>query len=133
MSSFQKRHCSCCKGSDGGCSREPPAASAQNDPGRLERTVTDAAGAGCGSEYVVMDNDWKELVEVPGTDEASRVDVAAESRQSVGAEDAAVAVVGLAVLDGDDAGTEMLVETRRIDEIMQFFVFVSAIRQRCCL
>jgi hypothetical protein len=104
MSSFQKQHCWCYKGLDGGCSREPLAAFVQNDLGPLERTVTDAAGADCGSEYVVTDNDWKELVEVPGIDEASRVDVAAESRQSVGAEDAAVAVVGLAVLDGDDAG-----------------------------
>jgi len=49
---------------------------------------------------------------VPETDEASRVDAAAESRQSVDAEDAVVAEVSLAVLDGDDAGTEMLVEAR---------------------
>jgi hypothetical protein len=48
---------------------------------------------------------------VPVTDEANRVDAAAvESRWSVGAEDAVVAVVSLAVLDGDDAGTAMLVD-----------------------
>jgi hypothetical protein len=116
MSSFLMQHYLCYKGSDDGCSREPPAEFGQNDLELAGRKVIDA-GAGCGSEYVVMDNDWKELAEAPETDEASRVDAAAaESRQSVGAEDAVVAVVSLAVLDGDDAGTEMLVEAREIIE-----------------
>jgi len=56
-SSSQKQHYWCYKGSDGDCSREPPAAFAQNDLERPERTVIDAAGEGYGSGYVVTDND----------------------------------------------------------------------------
>lgn len=48
------------------------------------------------------------LVEVPGTDEVNQVD-AVGSRLSEGAANVAVAVVSLAVRDGDDAGTKQLV------------------------
>lgn len=49
---------------------------------------------------------------MPETDEANQVD-AAESRLSVGAANVAVAVVSLAVRDGDDAGTRTLVDEFR--------------------
>jgi len=48
------------------------------------------------------------LVEVPETDEANQVD-AVESHSSEGVANVAVAVVSLAVRDGDDAGTKPLV------------------------
>lgn len=84
------------------CSRVLLAGSGQNDPEEPERREIDAAGAGYDLGYVVTDNDWMAPAVVLETDEVSWAD-AAGSRPSVDVEGAVVAVVSLAVVNGDDA------------------------------
>lgn len=105
MGSFQKQHCWCYRDLDGCCNKELQPAVALLDLESPGRKVIDVAGGGCGWEYEETDNGWMEPVVVPETDGANQVD-AAESRLSEDAANAAVAVVSLAVRDGDDAGND---------------------------